>query len=361
MRIGFVIGGIKGGGAERVVCNLANYFVMNNDSVEIVSFTSGENYGLDKRVAVYYLDRDCTSGSRFANKIKKYNNLKRYMRQSTCNVIVAFLPVEICLCAHLRKKNNAKVIASERNDPSTYPYLIQVLLKYYVRKVDGMVFQTEDVKSWYKSIRIEEDEVIPNPISESFVNRSIQSRNRNGDIVGIGRLSEQKNWDMLLHAYSRIPVGLRKNRLVIYGKGDKKNELENLANKLGIANDVLFPGFIDDIPKVLEDASMFVLSSKYEGMPNSLMEAMAIGLPCVATDCPVGGPRALIRTGDNGVLVKNNSVDEMVKGIMCFLENPDFADSCGIKARSVSDSMNISVIGEKWKHFFEKVVKERNS
>lgn len=354
MKISFVIGRIKGGGAERVVCNLANCFVELNCSVEIVTFHSGESYGLDERIKIYNLDKK-QEINKFFSKIKKYFSLKKYMSHTSSDIIVAFLPVEICLCSHFRKCTNAKLVISERNDPSTYPRIIKRLLKYYAARVDGMVFQTEDAKSWYKDVKIKNTDVIQNPLPKGFVSRATVRRNQNGDIVGIGRLSEQKNWELLINAYSRLAPQYQRNNLVIYGEGEKKQELEMLCKMLKIENKVEFPGFVDNIQEVLENASMFILPSKYEGLPNALVEAMALGVPCIATDCPVGGPRSLIKSGVNGILINNNSVEQLSDSIQKFIENDSFADLCGKNALGISKRLDPVFIANKWLLFFKSV------
>ncbi len=148
-------------------------------------------------------------------------------------------------------------------------------------------------------------------------------------------------------------------KLKIYGKGPLENELRTYTNDKGIQEKVEFMGFVDNIPEQFETASMFVLSSDFEGIPNALMEAMALGLPCVSTDCPAGGPRFLIEHGKNGLLVPVGDAEKMANAISKLILLPDYAEKIGDNARSIIENFEPSIIYNKWDEVIIKVAKDK--
>jgi glycosyltransferase involved in cell wall biosynthesis len=148
--------------------------------------------------------------------------------------------------------------------------------------------------------------IIPNPINPEFNVKPFSGKRRK-IITSVGRLSEQKNQHVLIEAFSRIEKDFPDYELVIYGEGNLRETLENQIKTLKLENKVKLPGVKKNIKNEIYDCSLFVLPSLYEGMPNALMEAMALGLPVISTDCPCGGPRFLIHNY-NGLLVKVNNV-----------------------------------------------------
>ncbi|MEJ5366661.1 MAG: glycosyltransferase, partial [Desulfosoma sp.] len=139
-------------------------------------------------------------------------------------------------------------------------------------------------------------------------------------IVGMGRLTTQKDFPTLLRAFRKVHDALR-CRLVLLGDGSHRKALETLAHQLGVAEDVSFPGFVPNPYPYLKRASVFVLSSIWEGSPNALTEAMALGTPVVATDCP-SGPRELLRGGEVAPLVPMKDPEAMAEAVLQVLENP---------------------------------------
>lgn len=349
MKVTFFIGGLKGGGAERVICNLANELVNDYCEAEILTVKKSENYGIDKRIRYYYLEGK--TNHKLLAKLVKLRKLKHFLKKNKTDVYVVFLPVEICMFMHYRKYTKASIILSERNDPSKYPWYIQLLLKYYMPKASGIVFQTEAAEKWYGIKNKIRTAVIPNPINPTFIETKEHIGKENGDIVGIGRLSSQKNWPVLLKAYCMLPSELKKHKLVIYGDGAERQKLITLCKSLGIARNVKLPGFSDSIRDILSKACIFVMSSDYEGMPNSLMEAMAMGVPCVSTDCPIGGPKYLIQSGINGILIKVGSVEELRDAMILLLTDIDKSKDISKNAQLIGEKLNPKSIYFLWKKF----------
>ena len=146
-------------------------------------------------------------------------------------------------------------------------------------------------------------------------------------------------------------------KLVIYGDGPQRKELEELSKELGIEESVEMPGYVSLIGDKIYNSSVFVLSSEFEGIPNALMEAMALGVPCVATDCPVGGPRYLIENMVNGILINMNDKSEMLKAIEYLLANPLQADKMGQRAKRIKEELSPCRIYSMWETYLENMTR----
>jgi glycosyltransferase involved in cell wall biosynthesis len=153
-------------------------------------------------------------------------------------------------------------------------------------------------------------------------------------ILGVGRLTEQKDFSTLMRAFTCVRAK-RAARLVILGEGKLREDLEDLASKLGIQADVEMPGFVENPLQYMARASVLVLSSKYEGLPGVLIQAMACGCPVVSTDCP-GGSAEILDNGKYGVLVDIGDAEGMAKAILSELDNPTANDILRRRAEDFS-------------------------
>ena len=159
----------------------------------------------------------------------------------------------------------------------------------------------------------------------------------------------------LIKAFADVSKNFPDYKLVIYGDGSRKDEYIKLAESLGVAEKVSFPGYVTDIGGKIADASLFVLSSDYEGMPNALMEAMALGLPCISTDCPCGGPRFLIKDGVNGLLVPVGDREALGEAMRKILDSPFFALSCASNAQDICKTLAPDKIYGEWEKYITAV------
>ena len=363
MKITLFIGSLYGGGAERVTCNLASYLVMQGHDVEILTMSETENaYELDKRVVVETLLPLKERKNKAWNTFVRFSRFWGYLKHKDRDAYVVMLPRTTIMFLMFRWLTKAKVIAAERNDPSAYSKKIGNALKKYAQRADGWIFQTSDEKDWYgDSIQKCKSMVIPNAINPAFIRPRYMGEKRK-IIAGVGRLDSQKNFKLLINAFAMISSEFPEFNLTIYGKGEMETELRNLADCLGLGERVKFPGNIQNIADEMEKNAMFVLSSDFEGMPNALMEAMALGLPCVSTDCIGGGPRFLIDNGVNGLLVPSNDADKMAAAMKSILNNPQKADGMGREAAKITERLEPNKIYGEWESFIKALVfgKEEN-
>jgi glycosyltransferase involved in cell wall biosynthesis len=167
-------------------------------------------------------------------------------------------------------------------------------------------------------------------------------------VVGVGRLEEQKNFFLLIRAFKQLIHSYPDYKLVIYGEGNLRSELEGYASKKLPNDSFHFPGNNADLLNSIKDAEMFVLSSNYEGFPNVLIEAMAIGMPVISTDCPSGGPTELIRNGENGYLVPVNDDLAMFNSMLKIVQNSEYSTQMGKNATLVKEKYEAQAISELW-------------
>lgn len=359
MKITFFIGGLSGGGAERVVCNLANYFTNNSHEIEILTMSDDTpSYPLAKNIKRHILLKSEERKSFLYNSYLRLTRFIRYIRKTNNDVFVVMLPITTILLLQFKIFTKAKVIASERSLPSIYKKRIQNNLKRLASKADGWVFQTIEQKEWYNNANINRYVVIPNAINPDFI-KPLYEGNRNNDIVTVGSLSVPKNHELLITSFSVIAQEFPSYRLIIYGKGNKIENLKNLCANLGLKDRVFFAGYSTNIGDQIRKSSLFVLSSDYEGMPNALMEAMALGIPCVSTDCEGGGAKFLIDDGKNGLLTPRGDVNALSKAIKKMLMDKDFAEQCGKNAHLICEKLAPEKIYGEWEHFIKEIIEKK--
>lgn len=358
IKITFCITSLGKGGAERVICNLSNYFASSLVySVSILAVNKSKvAYDLDSSIKLFFADDKLSK-----NKIKSiYNRIHGFRKQINLinpDVIVSFLPTANYLS--LANKKNRKVIISVRNDPK-YEYATikdKVLMRLLYPKADGMIFQTDEAREYFKFMKIEKNTIIPNSINLDFlIDRFVGERDKK--IVTVGRLEKQKNHAMLIKAYSEFFKKNRNYTLDIYGEGSCREELETLIENLHLEHKVTLHGQVDNIIDCIYKASLFVLSSDYEGMPNALLEAMALGLPVISTDCPCGGPKMLINDCVNGMLVPVNDYSKLSERMLDILSNTESIDKYSQNASKIQKKLSPKRVNEKWREFVEEIIKK---
>lgn len=349
------------GGAERTICNLCNSWKMEDDLYIVTCLGAEPQYVLDARVKVSGLIsyEEYTKYGKigtFLKISKKYNETVRNIKP---DVIISFLPIP-CMIAALNKwKHKAINIGSERSNPIyQYNIITKWLINRTYEKMDGVVFQTQWAKECFSKSVQRKSTVIGNPIEikESF---SINKRRNKDKIVSVGRFTPEKNYPLLIHAFNKVSKLKHEIKLYVYGKIDEKLEINELIKKLELENRVFLMGQVDNILEEIGDATMFVMSSLSEGMPNALMEAMAIGLPVISTDCPSGGPRELINDRYNGLLIENNNIEKLTDAIMELLDNETFSNKLGENARKIAVRYSIENVCNQWYAYINKLLEKR--
>lgn len=347
-KITFLIGSLGGGGAERVTVALADYFCENGYEVFFIVFSKvNNNYEINSKIKVDYLPEN-TGKSAIFLRIKE---LKRILKNQAPDYVISLgLGYQYLILGNLL--NKYKFILSERNAPQFfYNWYERIYVKYSYKKAYRVVFQTEDAKQYFGKSLEKKSRVIANPITSSIPNPYDGVRDKR--IVAVNRLSQQKNIFMLLRAMKRVFDVFPEYILEIYGKGEQQEELEKYAKELKIFDNVKFMGQKANVQKYIVNAGVFVSSSDYEGMSNSMLEAMAIGLPVVCTDCPIGGARMVIKNNINGILTPVGDDRKFADEIIGLLKNPEKAKRLGKQASELREQLNVKKIAKEWEKLLE--------
>lgn len=355
----FYISNISKGGAQRVITTLSNHFSEQYQVILLTTTVGAGTYPLNPNVT--HLSLDLVAEDIQANKLTK--NLKRNIRFKQIiqtyqpSVIITFLEREILRVLYLKPQISAPVIISFRNDPNVdYSSRLQrFAIMRLIKRADGIVFQTPDAKQFFTGHYASKDTIIPNPIHPNF----LKERNvgpRDTRIVTAGKLFPQKNHALLIRSFAQIASEFPEHTLEIYGEGELRNSLQQLIDTLGLQSRIFLKGVRNDIEKVLERAAFFVLSSDYEGVSNALMEAMALGLPVISTDCPCGGSAMLIRHGVNGILIPVGNETALVESMRSMVKNPVYAEALGTEARKIRQEVDPQVVFASWESFIHDVV-----
>ena len=324
MRIAFVIYSLSAGGAERVASTLINYWVGAGEQVTLVTLDSVEKdfYRIDARVKRIALGLTSESKNRrefIGNNLRRVQSLRAFFRSFEFDVVVSFIDKTNVLVLLATLGLGVPVIVSERIDPRKHTRLARS------QPVCGACFIHPLGPSWCRRLRIsqwarrivkkEAIHVIPNPISEQFLGSHRSNGTRaHHTVVAIGRMEPQKGFDRLLVAFAKCAERHPDWNLRIVGEGTERPSLQELAIKLGLESRIRLDTVTKEPEKVLRDSDLFVLSSRYEGFPTVLLEAMACGLPVISFDCP-SGPREMIRDGIDGVLVPPDDVEALAKAM----------------------------------------------
>ena len=364
MKIAFFYGNLLRGGAQRVISELANKFAEWGDEAILLTLDDGKSgYCLDPRVEVCGLKvagdskNKLQSAERF---IKTLTTLRRWHREERPDVVVCFSThLNLQLMAALWGiSNRCRIITSERANPSVRKTgLLSVIELKVIENVDGFIFQTERVSRLFSEKLRNKGRVIHNGMfSEEIPEKVIDFSNRDmKKICAVGRIDEQKAYDVMLTAFAIFHSTHSEHILTIYGDGKDEEEIKALAEELGLGQNVIFHGNRPDAVKLIKDAGMFVMTSRYEGMPNALLEAMACGIPCVCTDCDFG-PAELIEDGASGLLVPVDDVRAVAAAMTRIADEPGLAQRLSQGALEVRQTHSREEICRQYHSYIEQVL-----
>lgn len=346
------IGSMQRGGANRVMANLADYFCKVGVDVVLVNDIFPNplkpEYTVNPFVRRYFLDENGHGGRKIKRLIRRMSSFRKLVKKEKPDTIVSFMaaPNYRMLISTLGIK--VRKIVSVRNDPyKEYGNGIKKIITNMVFGLaDGCVFQTWEASEYFFKIIRSRSRIIFNPVDEKFYSISREADAKN--IVTVGRLEKQKNHRLLIDAFSRLSCDFPDEKLLIYGEGGLRSELELYVHELNLSDRVLFKGITTDIGKALSSAKVFVLSSNYEGMPNALMEAMVVGVPVVSTNCPCGGPRMLISNEEQGMLVDCYDESMLADAVRSLLVDGSMRKKLGEGAKEKAKEFHPDIIFKQW-------------
>lgn len=352
MNVMFVIPSMAGGGAERVISVLANAFTEKGIETKIM-MTAGNECVYALRPEVKLLQAGEVTGGSVLKRITRIFKMRRLFQADRDAILIAFEPDAAFFAGIAKMGLSMRMIASERNDPKSFGS--SKVRKFAYKWADKLVFQTRDAMEYFAPDIQKKGTVIPNPISDSLPEPYAGKRQKT--VVAVGRLEKQKNHKLLLQAFAGLVQNYPEYILHLYGKGALEAELKQLAKELKIEEKVIFEGFQKDVLSKISDAGMYVLSSDYEGISNSLLEAMAIGMPVISTDCPCGGSALCITNGVNGLLTPVGDAKKLEEAMRMIAESEEKAQSMGREAVKVRDKFSAQSIAEKWTEILKELEK----
>ena len=351
-KIGFIIGKLSSGGAERVISTLSNELIERFDITIITFSESTPFYDLDERIKVISCQDKLKQPSSMFDSLKlNYSLVKRISqiaKKEQVHLLIGFITSANILTTIAAKLNRIPCIISERNNPlvEEVPKLWVILRRFVYPLANSLVLQTKGIKKIYeKKIRPHKITILPNPIASELSKLRTNTIKHEKIILTVGRLDKNKCHDKLITAFNTInPIGWK---VKIIGEGVKKQELTTLIESYDLSNKIEIISKVKDIHKYYNEASIFVFTSKTEGFPNALLEAMHYGLPCISTDCNFG-PSDLIDDGVDGYLVPLNDQTELTNKLSHLISDENLQKQFSEKAKEVTESYKSENVTVQW-------------
>ncbi|MDR1472215.1 MAG: glycosyltransferase [Synergistaceae bacterium] len=364
MKLLFYITRNNNGGAERVMTNLANEMARRGHSVAfVVAFTTESDYALERGVRLYdmKINHRGSTPQKLICAFKRTVALRRVIKREEPDAVITFLPYSVVTAALATRFLKTTLIGSVRCDPSI-SFNKNAVTRFGARFIyslaDGCVFQTKQALEWFPKKMRDRSKVIGNLIDRRFFHTSLTPE-RSG-IIGVGRLSKEKRWDVAIKAFSMV-ADRYDGSFTIYGRDENGNldGLRRLARELNLADRVVFAGSVFNIERKLRESRLFVLSSESEGMPNALLEALAVGLPCVTTAF-AGGECEFVDNNANGLVVPVGDASVLAEAMIEVLSDDELAERLGRNAKSSSAlRYDPDAVCEKWESFIKSVVHKK--
>lgn len=361
-KIAFYIGSLRKGGAERVFVNLAGYFREEGYRVVMVTqYQKEDEYTLPDGVErlLSDIEEEKVSASRMVNFFRRLNKLHAIWKTQEPDLVLSCIGknnfMAVVTTAGTKTKPVVSVVGETKEE---YPGRgMRMLADVLFSHAAGIVLQTERSRSFFCGKVAEKAVVLPNSLNPDFIRPRFEGE-REKKIVSVGRLDANKNHVMQLRAFAALQDKYPDYKLVIYGDGELRTYIEETAKELGVADRVLLPGVVPDVAAHIERASLFLLTSYSEGVSNALIEALALGLPVIATDVPSGGTEELMTDGKNGLVIEAGSLEALTAAMDRLLGDRDYADRLGREAAKMQERLSPERVNPLWKAYFEDIINE---
>ncbi len=351
------------GGAERVVTTLAGEMARRGMDVIIATLSEEkEEYPLPegvRRINVGLSEKENKKGKLSRMRLR-ISRLKNCLAKERPDVVYAFMQTANYRAIMAAKSLRIPVIISVRSDPKVdYASKKQKMLSSMLyKKAAGAVFQTAGARDFFPEEIASRSAVILNPISEKYLNTE-RSEERRKVFAAVGRFHDAKDYMTLVKAFELFLKDHNEYTLEIYGgdSGDNSRlQVAEYVHSHALDDKILFMGSRSNVADCIKDVTAYVLSSKYEGLPNALMEAMALGLPVIATDCPSGGPAALINDGENGLLAEAGNPKELAAAMSKMAEYPEEAERVAKEAKKIRETASTVKITDEWLDYAKRCI-----
>ena len=347
MKVLIILNDLKNGGVERVLSVIANYLAEKGHQVHVLAIASDcVSYYLDENVTYEYVPiMRIYKKEGLLKEFKIMGQIHKEIKRINPDAVLGFDDSIIIRSVPSAWLQGKRIVVSERIDPSIYGLPMRIVRQVAYDMAKSVVFQTVDAQKFFPMRTQRKSVVIPNPLTENLPYRAAET---NKDIIMACRLRSQKNVHMAIRAFAKFYPGHEDYRLVVYGEGEQLEELKALAAQQGVAENVVFPGHVSDIHKRMTECAMYLSTSDYEGISNSMLEALAIGAPSVCTDCPVGGARMFIENEVNGMLVPVGDEDATAAAMAKIADDPAFAKAISEESVKIRQVLGADVICPQW-------------
>ena len=351
-KILFVCNALKNGGAERVVSVLSEVISERKYEIYVLPLIDKEQvYDIGHNIRVIDSERKQEQKiSRFDRILEIRKCIDRYKIET----IIAFSYYNAMFAVIAAAGKKIKIIGSERNDPAQEKErkMLNLARRILYKRLDYLVCQTDDAKAYFPKDIQKKAVIILNPIKRGLPDPYLGEREKR--IVSFSRLDQQKNIPMLIDAFEMLSKEYHDYRLEIYGDGPQKEFLQKYIARHNLTHRISIFPFDKNIHEKVLKSKLFALASNYEGLSNSMLEAMALGLPTIVTDCPCGGARMVINNGENGILISVGDANSMYLAMKKVINDTQFAENLSRNAVAVRQLLDANKIAEEWISIIER-------
>lgn len=359
-KIAFYIGSLRKGGAERVFVNLAGYFRGEGYRVVMVTqYQKEEEYDLPDGVEriLSEIGEEKVSSSRVLNFLRRLNKLHVIWKNQKPDLVLSCIGKNNFMAVVTTMGTKTKAVVSVVGEAKEeYPSrAMRVLADFLFSRAAGIILQTERSREFFCRKVGKKAVILPNSLNPAFIGPRYEGV-REKEIVSVGRMDANKNHEMQLRAFAALKDKYPEYTLVIYGDGELRTYIEETADKLGIVGRVSLPGVVPDVAARICRASLFLLTSYSEGVSNALIEALALGLPVIATDVPSGGTEELMKDGVNGLVIPAGDQAALEHAMDRLLSDPAYADRLGREAAKIQERLAPERVNPMWRDYFEEII-----
>ncbi|MFS0774812.1 glycosyltransferase [Neobacillus sp. 3P2-tot-E-2] len=358
----FISRGLGIGGAQKILTFVANSCDRAGYDVSIISIKSTEpTVSINPNVNIVYLNvnydsiKSMNGYRKFWSTINLCRQIRSVIKSVSPNIICAFMP-DVLILAQLSSIGlRLPIVGSERDNPYKISMFRLIRDNIVYSRCNYMVFQTKRAMDIFNRSVKKKSVIIPNPSIPRKTEVKPYVGERKKVILAAGRLDDVKQFDILILAFKKVLNKHKNYFLHIYGEGPSKEKLNQLILKKKLSDNVILKDAVSDVFAIENDCTAFVLSSKSEGIPNVLIEALSIGIPCISTDCEPGGPRLLLDGGRRGLLVPVGDTDKLASAICKYIDMPEAAQKFGELGMEVNEEFSPEKISKQWIDIFKTI------